>query len=331
MMTPDLQGKLLQLVKEKIPPGATLVDELATLLDLSTDSAYRRIRGDKPISLDETYKISLHYRISLDQLFNLQPEGFLFTGSFVQPESFRFDQWLHSVWKHVQFMNSFRERQLFYLCKDIPVFHHFHFREVAALKHFVWMKSVFNAPDYARKKFSLADYPDEIFEIGKKALSEYQAIDSVEIWNLESINSTMRQIDYYHDSSLFANEKEVLLIYEGLEKLLLHLHRQADSGYKFNSGEGNPSKQGKYQLYLNEMVIGDNSVLAVLDGSKMGFIVHTVMNVMATRDLKFCGNMYDSIQNLLKRSTLISAVSERERARFFRQLANRIARKKENA
>jgi hypothetical protein len=331
MTTDNLQVQIFRDIKSKLPGHLSMVEEIASLLGLSTDSAYRRIRGEKPLNLEEVCKLCAHYKISLDQSLNLAPEGYVFSGNFVQPSSFRFDQWLKAVMQQVGYMSSFREKKMYYLLKDIPIFHHFHFREVAAFKHYVWMKGIFNAPEFANRKFSLKDYPDEIFELGRKALSIYNTIDSTEIWNIETINSTMRQIDYYHDSNLFEHEEEVMVIYDALEQLLIHLDKQAEKGYKFTANQEPPANggSGSYEMYLNEMVIGDNSVLAILDGAKVGFIIHTVMNVMTTRDMRFCDNMYDSIQSLVRRSTLISSVSERERARFFRYLRKRIASRRE--
>jgi len=40
--------------------------------------------------------------------------------------------------------------------------------------------------------------------------------------------------------------------------------------------------------------------------------------------------MYAQLQNQMKRSTLISAVSEKERGRFFRIIRERIAKRKES-
>lgn len=330
MTTSDLQVQIFQYIKSRIASHISLVDEVAAVLDISTDSAYRRIRGEKPLSLEEVYKLCNHYKFSLDRLLNLDSDNYLFTGSFVRPTTFQFDQYLKSVIQQIRYINGFNEKKLYTLCKDIPLFHHFHFKEIAAFKHYVWMRGIFNAPEFANKNFSLKDYPDEIFELGQKTMAIYNQIDCVEIWNIESINSTIRQIDFYRDSNLFEDESEVILIYEALEKLIIHLEKQADLGYKFKVGETNPTQSGTFQMYFNEMVIGDNSILAILDGTKTGFIIHTVINVMFTRDVRFCDNMYESMQNLMRRSTLISSVSERERSRFFKYLRNRIAARKQN-
>jgi len=329
MATSDLQVQIFQHIKAKLPSHISLVDEMAQVLDLSTDSAYRRIRGEKPISLEEIYKLCVRFQLSLDQLMSLQSSALLFTGNFIHPSSFEFDQYLQSTIQHVKYMTNFKERKLFYLCKDFPFFHHYHFREVAAFKYYVWMKGIFNAPELRNKKFSLKDYPDETYELGLKSLNIYNQIDSVEIWSFETINSSLRQVDYYLDSGMFEDEEEAIQIYEAYEKLVAHLDKQASLGSKCNVGQQPSEASGTYQLYLNELVIGDNSLYAVLDGAKVAFIVHSVINVMTTRDTRFCDNLQDCFQNLIKRSTLISSYSERERERFFKFLRNRIEKRKQ--
>lgn len=330
MSTSELQVQIFQHIKAKLPSHISLVDELAQVLDVSTDSAYRRIRGEKPISLEEICKLCVRFQLSLDQLLNLQSSALVFSGNFVHPSSFQFDQYLQSAIQHVKYMTGFKDKKLYYLCKDIPIFHHYHFREVAAFKYYVWMKGIFNVPEMQNKKFSLKDYPEEIFELGKKSLNIYNQIDSVEIWNLETINSSLRQVDYYLDTGLFENEEEAILIYEAYEKLMAHLDKQATLGNKFKIDQPPSETSGKYQLYLNELVIGDNSVLALLDGSKVAFIIHSVINVMTTRDARFCDNLNDCVQNLIKRSTMISSYSERERERFFKYLSKRIEARKQS-
>jgi plasmid maintenance system antidote protein VapI len=80
METSSAQQAFFQHVKGKIPPHISMVDEIAELLNISNDSAYRRIRADKPISFEELQKLCVHYKVSLDQFLNLQSDAFIFTG-----------------------------------------------------------------------------------------------------------------------------------------------------------------------------------------------------------------------------------------------------------
>ena len=49
----NIQSSFLEKVRSKLPPTISFADELAELLDISRDSAYRRIRGETILSLDE--------------------------------------------------------------------------------------------------------------------------------------------------------------------------------------------------------------------------------------------------------------------------------------
>ena len=64
----DIQTLLFQKIIDQMPSHLSLADELAELLEISADSAYRRIRGEKPISVFEVQKLCNAYRFSFDDL-----------------------------------------------------------------------------------------------------------------------------------------------------------------------------------------------------------------------------------------------------------------------
>jgi hypothetical protein len=330
MNSSELQVQIFKYIKNRLPAHLSIADDVANALEISTDSAYRRIRGEKNLSLEEVHKLCVRYHLSLDNLLNLQSNAFVFTGTFVNPDDFRYDEYLSSIVGNMKGMSGFKERLIIYLSKDIPLFHHFHFKELASFKYYFWMKNVLQQPAFGNKKFSVDDYPEEYYAIGRQTLEYYNKINSIELWNLETINSTIRQIEYYHDLNIFSSEEEIYKVYTALEKLLSHLELQATAGFKFNPGDNPSNSASTYQMYFNEILILDNSILAILDGSKSTFLLHNVLNYMMTRDERFCDNMHRNIQNLLKKSTLISSSSERERSRFFKFLRRKIEHQKQN-
>ena len=64
MNTIALQVQLFKSLRNKLANDNSLADELAVLLDISTDSAYRRIRGEKALTFDELYLLCNHYQLS---------------------------------------------------------------------------------------------------------------------------------------------------------------------------------------------------------------------------------------------------------------------------
>lgn len=330
MNTTDLQQQLFQSIKNKIPQHLSTAEELAKILEITPDSAYRRLRGEKTISLDELYKLCTHYRISLDQLMNIQTEAFLFQGKIINSTNFRFHEYLTNTVNNMAYVNTFKQKEFYTLCKDIHLFHHFHVKEFAAFKFYFFIKTIFHFPDFKSKKFSFKEYDDNLFELGKKISELYNQIDSVELWNIETINASIRQIEFYRAGQVFESDADILIIYEALEKVLSHLEKQAELGYKFNYDDPEKKRLGAFRMYFNEVLLLDNSTLGILDGNKITYLVHTVLNFMITRDMRFCDNLYEHIQNQMRKSTLISSESEKERIRFFKVLHDRIAARKQS-
>jgi len=80
-----LQTLLFHQIKEKLPQHLSLVDEISELLEISYDSAYRRIRGEKVLSMGELNKVSQHFGFSVDALFNLKSNNVVFKHVPIQP------------------------------------------------------------------------------------------------------------------------------------------------------------------------------------------------------------------------------------------------------
>jgi len=320
----DIQAAIFQHIKSLLPPHKSMVDEVADLLHISLDSAYRRIRGEKQISLDEMQKLAIQYKISLDQFLHLQSNSFIFSGSLTSPGDSAFDDWLKSIYQNFSYLNTFKNRHLYFLTKDIPFTTHFQIPELASFKYFFWKKTILQNEAMKGVKFSINDLSKETFELGKKVVREYNKIPGTEVWNLESINSTIRQIEYYREAKLFTSPSDVFLLYEKVDELIRHLEIQAETGKKFLIGEFPTDESGEYNLLHNDLILGDNSFLALADNQKIAFISHSVINYIVTKDNRFCNYRYNSILNLISKSTQISKVGEKERSRFFNRFYDKI-------
>src|SRR5262245_2340265 len=122
----EIQQGIFQAIKAGIPANLSATEEIAKVLDVSVDSVYRRMRGEKSISLDELFTLCSHYKISLDHLMNLESGTFQFHGNFLNEKTFRYEAYLESISKNLSYFNSFNQKEIYYLNKDIPIFHHFH-------------------------------------------------------------------------------------------------------------------------------------------------------------------------------------------------------------
>ncbi|MBC7826273.1 MAG: hypothetical protein H7122_00900 [Chitinophagaceae bacterium] len=319
-----IQVSFFQHLKSQLPPHLSLVDEIAELLSISNDSAYRRIRAEKPISFEELQKICVHYHVSLDQFLHLQNDSFIFSGKLAAGSDSFYEEWINKLLQDLAFMNTFEHRHLYYLTKDIPFIIFFQFHELASFKSFFWMKSILNYEALKGRKFSLKNDFKGFEDRYKKITSLYNQIPATEIWNTESINTTIRQIEFYRESNLFESKTDAILLYEKLEELITHIEAQAETGKKFTVGETVRSNAAAFNMFNNEVVLGDNTCLADLGKIKLTYLNHSVINFITTRDERFNNYIYESIINLIHKSTQISVVGEKDRSRFFNKLREEI-------
>ena len=328
MESTSAQSVFFQHIKALLPPHLSMVDEVAEILNISNDSAYRRIRGEKPIALEEIKKLCIHFKISLDQFLHLNSESVIFSGKLADPQNFNFELYLQDFLRQHEIINSFEQKELLILPKDIPVYHYYNFPELAAFKYFFWMKTILHYPDYSKTVFNSSVMAENLMKTGEKILATYNKIPSTEIWNVENINTTLRQIEYYKESNVFASKDDVLKIYDCLERVIDYVELQAEAGHKINQ-PGKGSQQGApLNLYINDFILGDNTYLPVVNGIKMVFLTHTHLNYMNTKDVAFAEYTYQHFQNILHKSTLISIVGEKERSRFFSRIRENIDARK---
>jgi hypothetical protein len=225
----------------------------------------------------------------------------------------------------LKYFNSFQQKKMLYLCKDMTFFHFFLFPEIAAFKTFFWIKTILNNPAYGKHYFSLSEFPfKDCFALGQQIISEYNTIPSVELWNFESINSSISQIQYYRDSGMFAKQEDLEIVVDSLERTLDHLQLQAEKGFKFMPGQSDLSYRASLQFYVNEVVLGNNTILVELNNVRHSFIIYNVLSYLISKDVRFNEKSFESFNIILSRSTLISGTGERERNKFFRSLKERV-------
>jgi len=323
----QLQDYLFQQIKERLPGSVSLSEKVAELLHISNDSAYRRIRGETPLVLEEAKILCEAFYLSLDQLFKSQQNSVLFVPVLLNNKDYGFDQFLKDILANLKQVASFKDKQLIYMAKDLPIFHHFWFRPLFAFRYFFWMKSVLQHPDFESVKFKMDKLTGETEKLGKEILSVYKEIPSVEIWNSECVNSTIAQVEYYREAGYFNREEDIAEIYDALRQTIAHVRDQAENGVKFLVNETDGLKKENFQFYHNRVILGDNTIMAVTDGRKTLYINYDILNYMVTLDESFCNNVYNKLQMIMRRSTIISSVSEKQRHIFFNTLSRKIPTK----
>jgi hypothetical protein len=326
----QIQQLFFNHIRSKLPAHLSFVDEVAELLNISNDSAYRRIRGDKPLGLDEVQVLCNKYHISLDQLLQLNANTVIFSYDKVDHLSFGFNKYLEFVSQNVDFFGKLQNPMMYYHSKDLSIFHFLPFPELRAFKYFFWKRTVIGYPDLAKQQFNGEEADTEIIELSKKIDQQYSKIPSTDIWNEESINVTISQIELYRQSHIFADKEILLKVYDQLEELVNHIELQAEAGKKSLYNQSFGPIYAPYDVYINETLIGDNTVFVQSANKNITFINHNGLNFMSTQDKDFCDFTFKNLQHVIRKSTHISVVGEKERSMFFNNIRLKIHERKKH-
>lgn len=323
-MNGSVQEYLFRRIREKLPVENSLADAVADLLHVSNDSAYRRIRGETPLVLEEAGILCKAFNLSLDQILNVRKNSVSFTAFNLNNEGYTFQKYLQDILHNLKAVSSFDQKELIYLTKDFALFYNFLYRPLFAFRYFFWMKSIILHPEFVNLKFSMNYLTSDIEELGSQIVKIYNSIPSTEIWNTECVNSTISQIEYYREAGYFSNEEDVEKIYDALKSAIEHLRTEAESGCKFLPGENADFQKQNFHFYYNRVVLGDNTVMTVVNGKKILYLNYDVLNYMVTEDEMFCNTVYAKLQTLMRRATILSSVSEKQRNIFFNLLLKKI-------
>ncbi|MDH5398603.1 MAG: helix-turn-helix domain-containing protein [Cyclobacteriaceae bacterium] len=319
----SLQQTFLELVKQKHEYSGGFADDLAELLCISKDSAYRRIRGETPLQFDEIQKLSLHYDISIDHLLHVDNSVISFVNRTINYNDYTLKEYLISVHEDLDIALHQKINRLIFAAKDIPPFHFFQFEELTHFKLYFWLQNLVRSEELKDANYSREIISEEILGITRSIWEKYVNIPVTEIWSDESVNVLLRHIMYYYESGKVSRDQARTLV-EEYRELIRHIKGQAEHGKKYYFGRPESGAAGSYKLYYNELSISDNTIFYDMEGVKATFITYNMLNTLHTTDEVFSQNVEHHLDTVMKKSSLISSASEKTRNQVFNLMEKKV-------
>lgn len=319
-----IQNEFFQRIRSILPSHLSLVDEITEILDISDDSAYRRIRCEKQLSLDEFFLLCKHYDISSDEILSRHSDKICFRSYLLDEKEFRFEQYLEAVLRDIKSLSEKKNPQIIFIMNELNLFQMMQVPEVAAFKFFFWSKSNLSFSDYKDQLFTANRPDDKLRKLSMEILNYYVKIPTIELMAEEALSSMMKQIYFYHEAGFFKGDRETNSLCDKIVDLMNHLRQQAELGFKFLYGTDPMGQEGNYMLYYNDLILTDNTILIISDETRMTYITSNAINLLLTDDPVFYERNYQWGKNMISKSTLISGSAEKERYKFFRGIEDQI-------
>jgi hypothetical protein len=320
------QDNFLKKIEDIIPANSSLVAELSDVLNISQDSAYRRLRGSTQLTISEVSTLCKHYRISFDVFDDMDINNVTFSFLNIDYNIESFEVYLKTMINDLSIIKNSKGKKITYACEDIPIFYNYKYPNLGSFKIFYWMEAILNKSLLATQKFTKDAIPPKLKELGAKVFDLYLDTPSVEIWTDTTYLSVIKQVEFFWESGKFESQNDVIDILDDLKQLLKDIQLQAKVGKKLFSDSSESGQRADYELYVSDIEIGNNCVLVDLGNTKSVYLGHLSFNTISTMNKKYCDLTEQWLNNIIKKSNPISQVSEKIRYQYFNTAFNRIER-----
>lgn len=302
------QKQFLREVQHQIPKNTSLIEAVATALDISYDAAHRRTSLKSKFSLEESILLSKYYNISIDKLFETTSDDFvaLEKTKLIENEA-GLEFYFRQSYLSLESLLKQKDSQILYSAKDIPLFYTINDSILSRFKIYVWLKLL--DKDFKPRVFEAYAPSISLLESGKRLGDLYKNLNITEIWDITTVNSTLKQIHFYYQSGQLTNESALRLC-----NSLTELIQTISSKIKTNL----------YQLYYNELLLMNNNVLVSTSKQELLYVPFSFLSYFVTGDKLTCEQAKNYFDKQLLHSKLLNSAGEKEQHIFFNKIYYKI-------
>ncbi len=322
----ELQSYIFESLKPYFKNQAEVVSALKDLIHLTQDGVYRRLRGESYLTLDEIEKIAIKYKISLDaHVFrNTDIVSFQFN-PFVKTIR-TYDDYMNELYNAVKPLSQLKALKLKCAASELPLFYFLSSPQLFAFKMFVFARSVWNFDNIKKEKFSISLISQKTQEKANAIWDTYKVQNTIEMWDLNILDSTLNQIEHYFLTNVFLNRTDALELCDSLLELITDLETMVSEGKK-SRAENVP--EDSFILYHNEIIHTNNTILIESDSHKIVYSTFVSPDFMRTTDRRVVEYKQKWFNDIISNSTQISKQGEKIRNYFFGYLYKKIAHLKQ--
>ncbi|WP_242131500.1 hypothetical protein [Aestuariivivens marinum] len=321
-----MQEQFIKYLKEKTQDNTSFVDEIAGILDIGYDAAYRRINLKTSITLEEAVKLARHYKVSLNKLFEVGSSNEIVAELSPPIQNLQgLEIWLKQSMGHVIQLKKIKNAEFIYSCKDIPLFHTLTDSLLTRYKMYVWLKDL--NTEMAKSKISFDDWmesiPDSLLKTAFELGEIYRHTNITELWSDNTINGSLQQVLYYFEAGLVSKDL-ALRICDDIHEVINHIEKQT-----IDQSIGDKNDQNSFMLYKCDLHMLTNTIMVVTPFGKLFFSPFTVLSYFKVEHKETCEMMYEFLQKQMSNSKLLATAGERDRTLFFKKVHQKISIAKE--
>lgn len=308
-MAMNLNETILTKILELIPVNIKPVNLLMDILDIGKESAYRRLRGEKPLSMEELYKLSLVLNFSLDEIIGNNKTvaaAFNHIGTIKQNPSKNLLEFFHYYENYLQRLIDSENSEI-----TCTLNHYLHsmfvnYEHLFKFIYYRWMHQMTDVP--LNYLYSELVVPTEIKEtcermslLNTKIKKLSLIIDNNLLFNL------IKEMQYFYVRGLL-NEMQLHILKTELRKYMDDIEITVNKGIDVSGTQ--------IEIYLSVLHINSTTTYTTWDDNKESAFWHHYGYPIYTRNKEITARHRLWIDSLKKYSTVISQSNELLQAEF---------------
>ncbi|MCL1934007.1 MAG: hypothetical protein FWF53_09400 [Candidatus Azobacteroides sp.] len=307
-MESELNKKLVLTVLKHIPKNKKSVVYLSNTLNISRESAYRRMRGDIPFTIQELVILAADLEFSIDSIFDQEKQNRAFF-DFTKMKKNTTDFFLLMVKKYselVEKLNMVKKLEAIMAFNTFPPPFYADFPDLFRFTYYKWLHQ--DKETYRNTPYSEVVLPDEAVVFQRRMRGNLvQGSNVVIILDTDIFLNLIKEVQYFYHRKLISDE-EIVMLKEDILQLIEKFEDIAQTGHH---------KSVKIQVYLSSLCINSNTAYYT-DGDQVDplFWIFTI-NPVVIQNTGFISMQLKWLNSLKRQSALITQSNEIMQAEFF--------------
>ena len=204
-----MQEQFIKYLKAKTQDNSSFVEEIASVLDIGYDAAYRRVNNKTNLSLEESVVLARHYKISLNKLFEIGSINTIIAELPPQPkDEHGLEMFFKASLNNIYPLTQLKSAEMICSAKDIPLFHTLNDSYLTRYKMYVWLKDV--NLEMAESKITFDEWikkiPESLLQSAYDLANVYKYVNITSIWNETTLTGSLQQVLYYFETGLISKD-----------------------------------------------------------------------------------------------------------------------------
>lgn len=302
-----MQEQFIEKLRTALPTNQSLAQSISETLGISLNEAYKKIRNQSALTLQQMVKLSDRYQVSIMYQPG-QQDIVSFSYSRISNQVAGAEQYLADLLKQLKLIHAAKEKHLTVVTDDIPLFHLFKYPELSAFKLFFWLESISDGPSIFDRNFIAGI----TLQASRELNQLYLEIPSTEIWSKDCIQGSLMQIRYAFEAGFIADKALAEELITQLRYCLTDMNMYAMSSKK--------TIDAKHSFnWYNCDVLSSIAYVAETNGAIACFNRFNTFNFLKTEDPEYCRQTKRWIQGLIRKSVSFSGQGEKHRNKYIYQ------------